>query len=49
MCVDILLTKLKQSKLGYFVSVTCCNSFLYADDLYVLSNTIIDLEALIEI
>ena len=48
-CVDDLLVKLEKSKLGCFVKLLCCNSFMYADDLVLLSITIQDLQSLVNI
>ena len=44
-----ILSKLEQSNLGCFIGKTCYNSFLYADDLILLSITISDLESLANI
>ena len=38
--VDVLLSKLERSGLGCFVNFTCYNSFLYADDIILLSISI---------
>ena len=48
-CVDNLLEKLEHSKLGCVLKSLCCNSFMYADDLILLSITIQDLQSLINI
>jgi len=48
-CVDDLLTKLGNSKMGCFISALCCNSFMYADDLILLSITVHDLQSLVDI
>ena len=44
--VDILLKELEKSGLGSFVNNLCFNSFMYADDLIILSHTVTDLQTL---
>jgi len=48
-CVDDLLKKLENSKMGCFVRSLCCNSFMYADDLILLSITVQDLQTLVNV
>lgn len=45
--VDDLMIKLQNSKVGCFIKYLCCNSFMYADDLVLISITIQDLQSLI--
>lgn len=47
--VDIILERLENSGLGCFVGKQCYNSFLYADDLIILSISISDLQQLMNI
>ena len=47
--VDDLLTELEKSHLGCFARSLCCNSFMYADDLLLLSITVNDLQSLVDI
>ena len=47
--IDILLSKLESSKIGCFVKGRCLNSFLYADDLLLISISVSDLTRLIGI
>ena len=47
--VDDILNKLEKSKFGCFVKFVCCNSFMYADDLILLSITVNDLQKLVKI
>ena len=44
--VDKLLAKLELSGLGCYVAYTCYNSFMYADDLILVSNSVTDLQIL---
>ena len=46
--VDIVLEKLENSKLGCFIGYKCYNSFMYADDLMLLSITVTDLQRLFD-
>ena len=46
--VNLLLEKLEKSGLGCFVAHECANSFMYADDLILLSLTVSDLQKLID-
>ena len=39
-----MLDKLEESGLGCFVSLKCYNSFMYADDVILLSTTVTDLQ-----
>jgi hypothetical protein len=48
-CVDDLLERLENSKIGCFISSLCCNSFMYADDLILISITVEDLRNLVNI
>src|ERR1700730_4021302 len=48
-CVDDLLRKLENFKIGCVLKSLCCNSFMYADDLVLVSITIQDLQSLINI
>ena len=48
-CVDDLLVKLENSKTGCFLGSFCCNSFMYADDLILISITVRDLQSLVNI
>ena len=48
-CVDDLLIKLENSNIGCFISSLCCNSFMYADDLILISVTVQDLQSLVNI
>ena len=41
---DIVLQKLEKSSLGCFVNFTCYNSFMYADDILLLSISVSDLQ-----
>jgi hypothetical protein len=45
--VDCVLEKLEKSQLGCFVSRECFNSFMYADDLILLSITVTDLQKMV--
>jgi len=47
--VDSVLNKLSQSGLGYFICNTCLNSLMYADNLVLLSISVCDLQALVNI
>ena len=47
--VDDVLKKLESSKLGCFIKNMCANSFMYADDLILLSISIHDMEAMVDI
>jgi hypothetical protein len=44
--IDILLIELEKSKLGCFINGKCFNSFLYADDLLLMSISITDLQTM---
>ena len=44
--VDVVLKDLKKSGLGCFVGRQCFNSFLYADDLIIISISVTDLQKL---
>ena len=48
-CVDDLLAKLEKSKMGCFLGFFCCNSFMYADDLILISITVRDLQSLVNL
>ena len=45
--IDVVLTDLEKSSVGCFVNKRCFNSFLYADDLILLSISVSDLQSLI--
>jgi len=45
--IDDLLHMLKKSNLGCFIKGNCLNSFLYADDLILLSISLSDLQSLV--
>jgi len=42
--IDVVLTTLEQSGFGCFIGQKCFNSFMYADDLILLSITVTDLQ-----
>ena len=44
--IDILLSELQKSNIGCYINSKCFNSFLYADDLLLLSNSVTDLQLL---
>ena len=46
--IDGLLSELDYTKLGCFLNGRCLNSFLYADDLLLLSPSITDLQLLVD-
>ena len=48
-CVDDILTKLQQSKLGCHIHFICFNSLLYADDLLLLTLSVEDMQKMINI
>ena len=47
--IDIILEKLEISGLGCFLGKQCLNSFLYADDLIILTLSVSDLQKLVNI
>ena len=47
--VDCVLKELKDSQLGYHIREMCLNAIMYADDLILLSISVSELKALIEI
>jgi len=47
--VDIVLQRLSDCKLGCFVDGLCYNSFMYADDLILLSHSVMDLQSLFDL
>ena len=47
--IDSLLVKLEASGYGCFINGNCLNSFMYADDIVLLSISISDLQALTDI
>ena len=49
LCVDDVLKKLENSNCGCFISSLCCNSFMYADDLILITITVQDLQSLVNI
>ena len=46
--VNNILIKLKKSELGCYIGHKCYNSFMYADDLILLSITVSDLQSLLD-
>ena len=46
--VNVILEKLEKSRLGCFIGHSCCNSYMYADDLILLSITVTDLQRLLD-
>src|SRR5688572_14255765 len=46
--VNVILEKLEKSCLVCFIGQNCCNSFMYADDLILLSITVTDLQRLLD-
>ena len=46
--VNSILEKLEKSGLGCFIGRKCCNSYMYADDLILLSITVSDLQRLLD-
>ena len=47
--VDCVLKKLEKSKLGCFIGLQCLNSFMYADDIILLSISVTDLQLMFDI
>ena len=47
--VDIVLQTLDQSMLGCYINFECKNSFMYADDIILLANTVTDLQLLLNL
>ena len=47
--VDILLEKLEQSGLGWCIGMNCYNSFMYADDIILLSISVTDLQLMFKL
>ncbi len=47
--VDELLSKLSESGLGCFINCSCYNSFMYADDLILISISLMHMQALVDI
>ena len=47
--VDVVLSKLEASALGCFVNYQCYNSFMYADDIIILSISVTELQSLFNI
>jgi hypothetical protein len=47
--VDAVLLKLEKSKLGCFINYDCYNSFMYADDLILLSVSLLHLQLLVNL
>ena len=45
--VDVVLEKLESSGLGCFVDKQCLNSFMYADDLILLSISVMDMQKMV--
>ena len=46
--VNIILEKLEKSGLGCFIGHRCCNSYMYADDLILLSITVTNLQSMLD-
>ena len=46
--VNVILEKLEKSGIGCFIGRSCCNSYMYADDLILLSITVTDLQRLLD-
>jgi len=47
--VDCVLDNLELSEIGYFIGKQCLNSFMYADDLILLSFSVSDLQKLVNL
>src|SRR6266516_1440953 len=47
--VDVVLSELGKSSLGCFINKRCFNSFMYADDLILLSISVADLQSLLSL
>src|SRR5688572_2582953 len=47
--VDTVLDKLELSGHGCFINFKCCNSYMYADDLILLSISVTDLQYLFNV
>ena len=47
--LDTVLAELEDSKLGCFINRMCFNSFMYADDLILISSSVSDLECMLKI
>ena len=47
--VDNVLELLEESKLGFFINYTCYNSFMYADDIMLMSLSVTDLQQMLNI
>ena len=45
--IDVVLSELGSTNKGCFIKGACFNSFLYADDLLLLSNSLVDLQFLL--
>ena len=45
--VNTVLEKLESSQLGCFVNFNCYNSFMYADDIILISNSVTDLQLML--
>ena len=46
--IDVILSELEKSNCGCFINSKCFNSFLYADDLILVSISVIDLQLLLD-
>lgn len=47
--VDVVLDRLEESGYGCFINYKCCNSFMYADDIILLSISVTDLQLLFDV
>ena len=47
--VDSVLKSLENSKLGCYIGDVCCNSFMYADDLILISSSVTGLQSLLKL
>jgi hypothetical protein len=47
--VDDILVKLEKSKMGCFIKNVCTNSYMYADDLLLLSISLKDMQSLVDL
>ena len=47
--VDVVLDKLERSGVGCYINYNCCNSYMYADDIILISISVTDLQRLFNI
>ena len=47
--VDDILNKLKSSNLGCYINFECLNSYMYADDILLLANSVTDLQLMLNL